>query len=619
MMKGMLKRALGVVAAAAMAVTGAVALSGTANAAVGDIVTTPATITINAGDESQFTDRDLKYIKLAEYDVYEAADQSSVLSIHTVDTVRDYVKKALKTATTDEDQETPSYDADTDGDPMAWIANHLDNSGDAPYSGVLRDFVTELYNTDGFGVNDDMPTPIGSGVSRTYTMATPGVYLIVDEGASSTTNPSATQAIPMLVGTTIQVKKGSGAKVPGTPTYESDQDYGVLAGQVNLKNELTPVTKTVTGEGADETPSVGDTRTYTITGKVPNWVGKDLSATANPRPVFTFTDTPGKGQTVDFSSIKVYVDKNNSGKAEEDEYIQAYDQVSNPNGYVLTGTGVFTSPTGSIDADFVPNSDPQVLSSFTVTLTEYMKTIAQNLEYIGKPVVLTYDVTVNADAVDLNGGTITNEVKVDNNGSTNEASASLPKPQTITFKKTDRDDKALANAQFSLAKGSTFVKVAETTTDTPGSYIVDPNGKEADGTRIEDPDGTVKSRNPLVSDNNGMVTVKGLGEGTYTVTETHAPDGFIEVGLPSFTVTIGHNQNGMSTIKYDETNDPFDLITITGTDGSQTVSIKNVRSITQLPLTGAAGITLFMVLGLLIAGAGALVYMKSRNIRKAMR
>lgn len=619
MMKGMLKRALGVVAAAAMAVTGAAALSGTANAAVGDIDISSATITINAGDEDQFTDRDLKYIKLAEYDKYEATGQPSVLSIYTVDNVRDFVEKALETVTNGSDPKTPSYDADKDGDPMAWIANHLDNSGDAPYSGVLRDFVTKLYDDANFVklITSTMTTTTDTGASRTYTMANPGVYLIVDEGAT-TDDSAATQAIPMLVGTTIKVKKGSDAKVPGKPTYENDQEYGVLAGQVNLKNELTPVKKTVSGEGA--TPGVGDTRTYTITGKVPNWVGKDLSDAADPKPVFTFTDTPGKGQTVDFSSIKVYVDKNDNGEAEEGEYIKAHDQVSNPNGYVLTGTGVFASPTGSIDADFVPESHPQVLSSFTVTLTEYMKTIAQDTEYIGKPVVLTYDVTVNADAVNLEGDTITNEVEVNNNGSTNEASASLPKPQTITFRKTDRDDKALANAQFSLAKGSTFVKVAETKTGTTGSYIVDPYGVEADGksTTTGEGDAAVTTLNPLVSDNNGMVTVAGLGEGTYTVTETHAPDGFIEVGLPSFTVTIGHDQKGMSTIKYDEANDPFDLITITGTDGSQTVSIKNVRNITQLPLTGAAGITLFMVLGLLIAGAGVTVYMKSRNIRKAM-
>lgn len=620
MMKGMLKRALGVVAAAAMAVTGAVALSGTANAAVGDIVTTPATITINAGDPSQFTGRDLKYIKLAEYDVYEAADQSSVLSIHTVDNVRFYVERALETVTTDSDPKTPSYDAGKDGDPMAWIANNLENSGEAPYSGVLRDFVTELYNTEGFDVKDNMPTPTGSDASRTYTMATPGVYLIVDEGATTVGN-AATQAIPMLVGTQIKVKSGTTDQpvVPGTP-----DENGYLGGVVNLKNELTPVTKTVSGEGA--IPGVGDTRTYTITGKVPNWVGKDLSDTANPQPVFTFTDTPGKGQTVDYSSINVQLVR----KDDVDSGFFAPIDVDRSQ-YTVTQY-VATDTTGS-DPQFTEtevnanNDQPAELkadgvSYFVVDLTNYMKDAAVNDDLIGLDVVLTYDVTVNADAVNLEGN-IANTVKVDNNGSTNEASASLPKPQTITFKKTDRDNNVLAGAQFSLVKeGDTdaddaFVKVAETTTDTPGSYIVDPvTGVQADGTRTEDQDGTVK-RNPLVSGTDGMVTVKGLGEGTYTVTETHAPDGFIEVGLPSFTVTIGHDADGNPTVTYGKGSDPFDLVTMPIKNDPLTVM--NVRSITQLPLTGAAGITLFMVLGLLIAGAGVTVYMKSRNIRKAMR
>ena len=47
--------------------------------------------------------------------------------------------------------------------------------------------------------------------------------------------------------------------------------------------------------------------------------------------------------------------------------------------------------------------------------------------------------------------------------------------------------------------------------------------------------------------------------------------------------------------------------------------VTNVKKVTQLPLTGAAGTMLFTVLGLLIAGAGALVYMKSRNVKHALR
>lgn len=635
MMKGMLKRALGVVAAAAMAVTGMAALSGTANAAVDDIVTTPASITINAGDESQFTDRDLKYIKLAEYDVYEAADQSSVLSIYTVDNVRSYVEKALATATADEDP----YNAGTDGDPMAWIANNLDNSGEAPYSGVLRDFVTELYDDADFvKLITSKMTTTGSGTSRTYTMtdadgnAAPGVYLIVDEGATTVGN-AATQAIPMLVGTQIKVKVGAADKpvVPGTPDKN-----GYLGGVVNLKNELTSVTKTVSGEGA--IPGVGDTRTYTITGKVPNWVGKDLSD--NAKPQFTFTDTPGKGQTVDYSSINVQlvrkddVDPGFTPFTEDvprDQYtVTQYVAVdaSNP------GTG-FTTTEVNPGADQPAELKADGASYFVVDLTGYMKTIAQNTGYFGVDVVLTYNVTVNADAVDLKDD-ITNKVMVNNNGSTNEDSASLPKPQTITFRKTDRDNNVLAGAQFSLVKNAStddvddafdrdsFANVVPTVPGVDGSYVVDPtnkNGLVADGesTTVTNGDGTTKvTLHPLISGTDGMVTVKGLGEGTYTVTETHAPDGFIEVGLPSFTVTIGHDAGGSPTVDYDDKDsDPFGLVTMPIKNDPLTVM--NVRSITQLPLTGAAGTMLFTVLGLLIAGAGALVYMKSRNVKRALR
>ncbi len=44
-----------------------------------------------------------------------------------------------------------------------------------------------------------------------------------------------------------------------------------------------------------------------------------------------------------------------------------------------------------------------------------------------------------------------------------------------------------------------------------------------------------------------------------------------------------------------------------------TATVKNVKSITQLPLTGAAGTTLFAVVALLVAGAGVAVALKSRQ------
>ena len=46
-------------------------------------------------------------------------------------------------------------------------------------------------------------------------------------------------------------------------------------------------------------------------------------------------------------------------------------------------------------------------------------------------------------------------------------------------------------------------------------------------------------------------------------------------------------------------------------------TVKNIKSITQLPLTGAAGTTLFTVVALLVAGAGVTIAIKSRQNAEA--
>ena len=71
--------------------------------------------------------------------------------------------------------------------------------------------------------------------------------------------------------------------------------------------------------------------------------------------------------------------------------------------------------------------------------------------------------------------------------------------------------------------------------------------------------------------------------------------------LPSFTVTI--DRNGGATFG----EDAFGLVNTTDK------TVKNIKSITQLPLTGAAGTTLFTVVALLVAGAGVTVAVKSRQ------
>lgn len=142
----------------------------------------------------------------------------------------------------------------------------------------------------------------------------------------------------------------------------------------------------------------------------------------------------------------------------------------------------------------------------------------------------------------------------------------------------------------------------------------------------------------------------------YTVEETDAPADYQDTILPSFkfTITVNYNKdvstdpNGGDTgttwgdhtvtetkeknsvtygITYSEDkNDTWSLVSKdTGSADGKTpavtfqYNVQNVKNVSQLPLTGAAGVVLFTVVGLLLASAAGLVYTKSRATSRALR
>ena len=143
--------------------------------------------------------------------------------------------------------------------------------------------------------------------------------------------------------------------------------------------------------------------------------------------------------------------------------------------------------------------------------------------------------------------------------------------------------------------------------------------KVADG--VHNNTAVIPSGYPTTATSNGegKVTFPNLADGTYTITESAPKDGYLDLGL-SFDVKIT-TENGVAKIEViDESAKNwaglnYDLVTGTG----DAIMVQNITKITQLPLTGAAGTMLFTVLGLLIAGAGVTVYMKSRSVKHALR
>ena len=91
-------------------------------------------------------------------------------------------------------------------------------------------------------------------------------------------------------------------------------------------------------------------------------------------------------------------------------------------------------------------------------------------------------------------------------------------------------------------------------------------------------DGTVDNRDD--ASQRGLIRFKGLGYGTYTVTETKEPAGYASYAKPSFTVTI---DDAGTSIQYKGTGTVPNL---TSRLDNNTVQVKNVANLTQLPQTG---------------------------------
>lgn len=205
--------------------------------------------------------------------------------------------------------------------------------------------------------------------------------------------------------------------------------------------------------------------------------------------------------------------------------------------------------------------------TFTVTISSIQKQTA------GALITVTYAAKVT-EAGASGSKAVTNAVVLSDNGAEATDSTTITNGQ-FSFTKTDAQGNALAGAKFEI-EGQNGASTPSTATAT--------------------------------SESNGTVTFKGLADGTYKVTETEVPAGFQPNLKAAFTVTI---TNGKA-VKYTGA-DIWGLAPSTEVSDNYTYKVKNVKDVTQLPLTGAAGTTLFTVVALLVAGAGVTVALKSRQ------
>jgi fimbrial isopeptide formation D2 family protein len=326
----------------------------------------------------------------------------------------------------------------------------------------------------------------------------------------------------------------------------------------------------------------GATDVFTLAANLPDYSKYDSSTLE-----FKFTDHPSSALDVDQTSLKVFVD-GSATPLDASEYTVDWDGATNPAGG----------------------------KDFTIDLSAYLKANAGK-----KSVKVTYSATVNGTLKDEDVAQI-NSFDVDNNGVPVPSTPHDPNPgnpgedtpidttKDIEFTKTDIADKALKGAVFTLVG--------------------------ADGSTVDS----------VATGEDGVVKFENLGAGTYTIQEKTAPTkadtqtsgaDTADYALPSadsevlqavvkITPGTAAVEDDPATTDVDETkaevpatgtvdlsvkNNSWDLIDATDTSA---IKFHNTSSLTQLPLTGAAGVILFGVIAVLLAGGSfAMVQVSKRN------
>lgn len=572
-----IKRLLSATAAAAIAVAGLAIGAAPANAQ-GTVVTDGAQFMFTASAESRLNDHKLEYVKIGDYIQYGNTQGgteygvrvNSALKAKSPNLITDALNHALGDST-----RVPS---DVD-DPLAWALSQgvLDSNGNAPWDGVTRQFATYLVNhmselpAAGTATLRNATAQESSDSYGAYVKLPAGIYLFRD--VTSPVVKDSSNAVPMIV---------------ASGTIDSNHHLTNITSEalIEMKNYSTEMSFSATSDtkvdSTGRTASRGETLTYTMNGYVP----KTDEVTSDN---LDYVNTPQKGLKVDLSSIKVtIVDKKRNP-------VTAADSASDYRVLLSVGSNVSTEGGKQwFTADGTGDSSTG-MTGHTITVQFTKDTLTKWQNYIGSGYAMrvSYDAIVTSDATTQ----VDNEFYMSTLPDKKKYAHSVL--TSLTFTKVDASGKPLAGARFKIESSN------------PNQLVLLSGYANANTNRD-----TSCGPAEAISKADGTVTFDGLAQNpdvSYKITEVAAPNGYITLGL-SFVVNIS-NQGAKVVFGDSPTSDPYGLVTPTqaGTDGSNALTVENVHSIAQLPLTGGAGIAFMVAIAALLGTAGVIVIVRSRR------
>lgn len=239
----------------------------------------------------------------------------------------------------------------------------------------------------------------------------------------------------------------------------------------------------------------------------------------------------------------------------------------------------FVVTINGVTVDYAPT---YTASGFTLTIP-----VMNHQSEVGKEIKVTYGLEVTEDAI-VSDDTY-NEAKLtySNNPKNETTKETVPSREYVYSSKivvTKVDGKntnvKLEGAKFVLKKGNLF-------------YKVDANGKV---TWVE----AQRDATEYTTDKNGVVEFKGLADGTYSLVETAAPEGYNLLTEP-VSVTVSGTKDAKNQNHEIPVLQPAEVLNFSGT---------------QLPSTGGFGTKLFVIIGSLLAMISGVVLVTNKRMAK---
>lgn len=411
-------------------------------------------------------------------------------------------------------------------------------------------------------------TVTGTG-SITFSNLEMGAYLILLEGGTKIYEPVFVSIVP---------------------TWDEEKDTWVLKDlekNVTAKSQALTLLKTVydnqgqaleqldyeNGGSACAQVKIGDTVTYMLVADVPAYPADAVNTG------YQISDNLPEGMTLNEDSVKVYgLDENTPNIAEG----AAIDE----SGYTLTTVSATRPVDGNPSVTFNLNFTYNAIKDYTKIRVVYTAKANENLK------------TIDQDN-NVNGNVNTAYLDYNNNpygaGPTWETQTDTAAVYSygIIVKKVDKSNNhPLSGAEFTLKKSGESGEISFVGSN--GVYHVAAEGGSA---TLE----VGTSGNQM-----GKLVLSGLDVGTYELTETKAPDGYIKLSTPVTITITDADPNGL----VDDGSGSAD-----GTDGYVELTVENGKGFT-LPSTGGMGTMLFTAIGTVLMGGGLvllLLYLRRRN------